>query len=268
MPWAAAVAGAAALGSAAISSSAAGSAASQQGAAATAANNFATNQLDRQIGNSAGYVSGGNQANNALLQLLGLSTGSNPNNGLPNLTGSIDTNAPLIAPFTQAQFQQSPGYQYQLGQTNNAILNNASALGGPLGGNTLMALQTNAAGLSNQDWYNAMNAYYGQQNSVFNKLSGVATTGLNATNAIAGVGTNISGQVGANTTGAGNAAAAGTVGQANALTSGLGNISQLAALFGGGSGSGPSGLQNILGGGSFTQASVGAAPSDPGGFNF
>ncbi len=68
-----------------------------------------------------------------------------------------------------AQFQASPGYQYQLDQATDAVARKASALGALGSGNTMQAITDRAANLANQE-------YGGWQD----RLNGLSNTGLQA----------------------------------------------------------------------------------------
>lgn len=191
------------IGSALISANAAKSAAGTQAAAAnnaTGAEQAIFNQTQQNI---QPWIAGGSNALNALQQALGI---------VPGGTGGINATG----------FQGSPGYQFQLQQGTNAIINNASATGG-IGGNTLKALQTYGTGLANQDWYNYLSQLY--------NLSG---QGASAAGGLGGIASALATNIGNNITNAGNANAAGTVGTANAVTGGinssLNNLLSLALL--------------------------------------
>ncbi|AOO81661.1 hypothetical protein [Bosea vaviloviae] len=68
-----------------------------------------------------------------------------------------------------AQFQASPGYQYQLDQATDAVARKASALGALGSGNTMQAITDRASNLANQE-------YGGWQD----RLNGLSNTGLQA----------------------------------------------------------------------------------------
>lgn len=161
---------------------------------------------------------------------------------LTSLLGSTGMNGVLTTPFSAALYQQSPGYQWQMDQGTQAIMNHASALGGVNSGNTLKALQTYGQGLANQDYYQAANQYANWQNQLYNMNAGVANTGVNAAGMTAGLGANTASQIGSNMMGAGNAISAGQVAGANALGNSLSSIGNLAmygqmnGLFGGSGG--------------------------------
>lgn len=274
IPWGLAAAAVGAIGSAVIGGNVAQSAADTQANAATSA--------------SATEAAAADQATQAQLQMFGqteaneqpfLAAGGNALTALqagtgtaPGGTGSgpLNTPYPTMAPFTTAQFQNSPGYQFQLQQGEGAVLNNASAIGGVNSGNTLRALTQVGQGTANQDYWNAYNAYvnnyqqgYQQytnnQNQTFNQLQTLAGSGQNAAGNLGALGSATAGnvgniatgtaaQIGANTIGAGNSISAGQVaaGQtaSNALNSTSNNALLLSLLNGGSTGQtsgGPSG---------------------------
>jgi hypothetical protein len=165
---------------------------------------------------------------------------------LSTLQGMMPT---LTQQFGAQQYQQSPGYQWQLGQGINAIQNSAAATGGVNSGNTMKALMSYGQGLANQDYYNALNAYTNWQNQVYNMYSGISNTGANAAGQVAGIGANTANAIGNNITGAGNARAAGQVAAGNTMGNTLGSLGNLGLMyqmqggFGGGGGGG--GMPNI-----------------------
>lgn len=130
-----------------------------------------------------------------------------------------DPNSKLNAPFTLQQYQQSPGYKFQLQQGIDAIQNSAAAKG--LTGNTLKSLASFGQGLANQDWQQAYQNYTNNQNTLYNRLTGMVNTGANAAAGIAGIGSNTANKISENQIGAGNAQAAGAVGGAQAISNGI-----------------------------------------------
>ncbi len=203
------------------------------------------------------YEQAGAQASGMLSQLLGT-----PGQG-------------LLTPWTQ-QFQaptaeqaaQTPGYQFQLQQGENAMQNSAAAQGGLLSGGTLAGMNQYAQGLASSNYQNtfnnaltqyqsAYNTFLNNQQNQYNMLSGQQGIGLNAAggaaNLISGIGGDIAslyGQQGA-------ARAQGTIGQANALSGILpgmsssllnyGLLSNMSNVFGGGGGGTVGGTPNTSG---------------------
>jgi len=196
--WAAAIGAVGAIGGAMISSNAAGDAAQTQADSAAAASAQQRAMYDQNVQRLQPWTQQGQVSLGNLGSLLG-------NNGA-----------------NQASlYQQSPGYQWQLGQGTQAIMNNASALGGVNSGNTLKSLASYGQGLANQDF----NQWLG---NTYNMNMGVAGMGANSAGMTAGLGANTANQIGQNTMGAGNALAAGQVGSANAWSQGLGSLGNLA----------------------------------------
>lgn len=212
IPFALILGGALSIGSALIGSDAASSAADTQAAAADRATKAEMDMFNTTQKNLAPYMSAGG---NALTQLL---SGIGAGGGNPSGVG------PLNAPFSLAQFQNSPGYQFQLQEGTNALLNNRAATGGVNSGNTLKALMQYGQGLANQDYWNAYNAYTNSQNQKFGQLQTIAGSGQNAAAGLGSLGAQVASSVGNNIIGAGNAQAAGQVGSANAINSGLNNV--------------------------------------------
>ena len=156
---------------------------------------------------------------------------------------------------TAAQAEAQPGYQFQLGQGEQAIQNMYAAKGSAGGGNEGEAL-TNYAEQAGQTDYNnvynqAFNTYqqnYGQYNNQLNRLAALAGIGQQTATTLGSQGQAAAGNVGniSLTAGAqqgqdiqnaGAATASGYAGIANALGGGVNNIGNLLALqqmFGGG----------------------------------
>jgi len=226
MPWGAAIAAGGAIIGGIMSSNGAESAANTQ---AGAANNATAAQLQMYNQNVQRLAPWTNAGSSALGTLQGM---------MPSLTSQ----------FSAADYQQSPGYQWQLGQGLQAIQNSASATGGVNSGNTLKALMGYGQGLANQDYYQALNAYTNWQNQAYNMYSGLSNTGANSAGMMAGLGAQTANQIGQNTIGAGNAIAAGQVGSANAIgnsLSSLGNLGMYMQMNGGLGGSSSGAMPSI-----------------------
>src|SRR5208282_1825456 len=182
-----------------IGGGAAEKAAKEEAAAINNATNAELQMYNQTVAREQPWVTAGTNALASYQSLLGLGAGG---------TGTPNTST----------FTGSPGYQFQLGQGEQAIQNASSTSGGPISGNALKQLQTYGTGLANQDWYNYLN-----------QVGGLSTTGANAAANLGSIGTSVGNQVGANTILGGQAQAAGTVGAANALTSGIAGVGSTAA---------------------------------------
>ena len=188
----------------------------QQNAAQTQAD--ATAQAQNQV--LAAGQQGAQQY--APYQQLG-QTGVNALNAqIPYLTRQF-TNADLNANL-------APNYDFMLKQGQGATIANANVGGG--GSNVNLANQIFSQNYAQNAYQQAFNNFQGQQTNIYNRLAGISGIGMQgatgAANAMIGTGTNVAGL----TSGLGNAQAASQIGQANAYGNAIGNVSNLAALYG------------------------------------
>lgn len=292
----AAIIGSSALGAGAsiVSSNnqanAATSAAQTQANAANQAAQIQQQEFNTTTANEAPYLQAGNTSLNALMTQLGLGPGGT---GTGPLTQSFTPyQAPAPFNFNPQNLQNTPGYQFQLQQGEQAITDQASAVGGVGGGNTLKALTTFGQGLAGTEYQNAytnaLNAYntnsansyqawlanqQGQQNvqqTNFGNLQTLAGSGQNAAAKLGALGASAASSIGDDITSGAAATAAGTVGAASANASGLSGVTNSLSglssnyllqslLSGGGASSDP-----YLGGGT---AYLGGPASSAAGFN-
>jgi hypothetical protein len=163
--------------------------------------------------------------------------------------------APWTGSFTAptaAQAEATPGYQFELGQGEQAVENSAAANGGLLSGGTLKATTNYAEGLAStnyeQAFNNALTQYqtaYNQfqqnQANIYNRTAGVAgagqqvaqalgTQGQNAANTTANIDLTTGAQQGQDIQNAAYQTASGYTGAANALTNTGNSIGSLAML--------------------------------------
>jgi hypothetical protein len=128
----------------------------------------------------------------------------------------------LTQPFsmTQAQLEQTPGYQFNLSQGLKATNNALGARGLLNSGAVMKGAASYATGLADSTYQNQFNMDQAQKTNAYNKLLGVTQLGENAAAQTGAYGTQTAQQIGQNTIGAGNAAAA----SYNAMGSAVGNI--------------------------------------------
>jgi hypothetical protein len=172
--------------------------------------------------------------------------------------GSL-TNTPgqgLLTPWTQ-QFQaptaeqaaQTPGYQFQLQQGENALQNSAAAQGNLLSGGTGEALEQYGQGLASENYQQVYNNALTQYQQSYNQFENNQANEYNRLAGLAGTGQTAAGQLG-------------QTGQAAA--SNIGNISlgtaaqqgQSLQNAGAATASGYASLGNLLGGGVSTGANA------------
>jgi hypothetical protein len=174
---------------------------------ASAANNAASiqqQQYQQTLQNQQPYMQAGQTALNTI--------GQDQANG----TG-------FAASFNPSTYIDTPGYQFQLQQGQNAINSSAAATGGVLNGGTLKALDQYTTGLANTTYGQAYSQYLQNSQQQYNQLYGVASLGENATASTGQAGANAANATGNYLTQAGNAEAAGTVGAASGINQGINN---------------------------------------------
>lgn len=222
---AAGIGAAGSLAAGSLSAGAAKSAASAQVAAANQASATTLGMFNATQANLQPYIQTGNAAQ--FTQNVGLGiAGYGQDAGLPGWGyGS------LTAPFqpTQAQLAQTPGYQFTLGQGEQAVQNSFAAQGLGSSGAALKGAANYAEGLASTTYQQQFQNYWNQIGNVYNELGGQSTIGANAAGGLATQSTANAANLAGLTTGAGAASAAGTVGATNALTSGLSGLTNSAS---------------------------------------
>jgi hypothetical protein len=138
-------------------------------------------------------------------------------NALNTLNSSLANGTGFAQSFNPSNYINTPGYQFQLQQGENAVNSSAAAKGNALSGGTLTALQNYGSGLANSTYNQAYQNYLAGTQQQYNQLSGLASLGLGATNQAANANLSTANGVSNLYTQQGNAQAAGIIGQQNAL---------------------------------------------------
>ncbi len=162
------------------------------------------------------FLEGGYAATNRLLDLLGLSK----NTGAQGF-GSLNT--PFS--FTPGDLTQTPGYQFQLQQGQEALDRKAAAGGGFYSGAALKAatgFNQNLASTTFDNEYNrAFNAYQTNRANTLNPLQALAGQGQTSANTVGGIQTGGANALTSLMTGLGNSQAANAINTGNQISSGL-----------------------------------------------
>lgn len=124
----------------------------------------------------------------------------------------------LTTPYTQADFQNDPGYQFELAEGQRALDAAARARGLYGSSGALRELLRYSQGLASTRYQDAWNRDLTNRQNTFNMLSGVSGTGQVTAGNLGSLGQNTANTVGDLLTQSGNAQAAGRVGSANAWT--------------------------------------------------
>lgn len=125
-------------------------------------------------------------------------------------------------PFTMADFQADPGYQFTMDEGRKAIEASSAAHSGLLSGNELANASKYANNLASTEFGNAYNRYQTNNTNNFNRLSTLAGLGQTATQNTNSSAQQTGNEIGQNLVGIGNAQASGQVGSANAINNGIG----------------------------------------------
>lgn len=171
---------------------------------------------------------------NALTGAYNIASGS-PTGGGPDYVSLAQQNLP--GQMTQAQLEQTPGYQWQLAQGQKAVQSAAAARGLGVSGASLKGAATYAEGLASANYQNQfnnaqknfedyLNLNTNQQANLtnqFNRYNSLVTTGENAAAQTGTAGQNAASAAGQYTSAAGQYTGAATQNAANALTSGVNN---------------------------------------------
>ncbi|WP_140402413.1 DNA transfer protein p32 [Burkholderia multivorans] len=139
---------------------------------------------------------------------------------------------------TEAQLEQTPGYQFTLQQGMKNLNNQLAAKGLNLSGAQAKGLANYTTGLADQtyqqQYQNALQNFmtnYGVQADQYNRLAGLVGLGQNAAAGVGNAGLQTATNAGNFLTSGANAQAAGTVAGANALGSGLSSLGSAGMLY-------------------------------------
>jgi hypothetical protein len=142
--------------------------------------------------------------------------------------------SPLLKSFnmTQAELEQTPGYQFNLTQGLKAVQNSAAARGLGVSGAAQKGAASYATGLADSTYQNQFNNYVTNQTNQYNRLMGLANQGENAAAQTGAYGTQTAANIGNNLTGAANAQGAAYLAQGNAIANAANNVGGYYALRG------------------------------------
>lgn len=225
------VAGSVALGSAVIGAGASIYGSQQASGAAKDAANIQNERYGQTRSDLSPYFQPGY---NALNDAYALSR-QGPTGGGPDYLGQAYSNLP--GRMTQAELEQTPGYQFDLSQGLKAVQSAAAARGLGVSGASMKGAGNFATGLANKtylDQFNIrqkgfedlLNLNTGQQANLtnqFDRYNKIATLGANAAAQVGTQGTTLANQQANYLNQAGLASAAGTQGVTNSLTGAANN---------------------------------------------
>jgi len=133
----------------------------------------------------------------------------------------------LFAAFNPQNLQNTPGYQFQLGQGIEALTNQDAAAGTYMGANTAKDLINYAEGLAGTTYNTAFAQDMSQKQNIYNMLSGNTVLGQGATQSVVGNNSNAAQNIAGTQINAANTLANAGLSQSGQLTN---NLTQLAGL--------------------------------------
>lgn len=173
-------------------------AADAQKQAAAQANALAQQQMQINQQNFAPWIKGGQNAFNAVQMLTGTNPGGDP------LTAALTSK---FAP-TMAQLEQTPGYQFTLGQGLKSTQNSYASKGLGSSGAAMKGAADYASGLASNTYQQQFQNYWNQNRSIYDMLTGQSQQGISAAGGVTGANTGLTNSQMQSTIGAGNAQAA------------------------------------------------------------
>jgi hypothetical protein len=171
-----------------------------------------------------------------------INSGAKANQELSNETG---TNGALGRQFTQTDFHQDPGYQFDMQQGLSAISNSNSVRGGALSGGSQKSMSNYGEQQASNEFNNARNYFTQNQNQNYSQLSGLSQQGLSATQGLGQLGSQYSTSVGNSQIGIGNVMGQEALGKASAQEGAINGFTS--SLGGQQTGYSGSGLSQIVG---------------------
>jgi hypothetical protein len=136
----------------------------------------------------------------------------------------------LLKPFSLQDFQQSPAYQFNLQQGQQAIDKASAKRGMYYAPSTLQDVSRFSQGLASNEFNTAYGQYNQNMKNIWDRLYAMSGSGQNAAAQQGAFGTTVGGQIGENMIGAGNAQAAGQIGVANALAGGANSFANYSLM--------------------------------------
>ena len=176
-------------------------AADQSLQAARESNQLLSNQYQQTRSDYQPYLQAGTTSLSALTGAMGLG-GGGPYAGQLQKT------------FAPSDLTLDPSYQFRLNQGLQALKASGAATGTLQTGQGLKDINDYAQGAASQEYQSAYDRFMNNQNTLYNRLSGIAGLGQNALGTVSGQGQAAAGAQGSNITGAANAAGGYTTGGA------------------------------------------------------
>jgi len=201
------------IGSSLIGANAAGKAAKVQANAANQATELQKQMWEQQQAQQKPFLEAGYAGSNRLMELLGIG-------GDQGAAGY----GSAMKPFSMADFQADPGYNFRLTEGLKALDRQAAARGGLISGGALKAAQRYGQDAASQEYQNAFNRYQINRSNQLNPLQSISGAGQTAANTLTSAGGQYATNAGNLMTSGAAARASGYMGSANAIAGGVGQF--------------------------------------------
>lgn len=129
----------------------------------------------------------------------------------------------LATPFSQTNWQTDPGYAFRLSEGSKALERSAAAKGMSLSGAQQKALAGYNQNFASNEYNNIYGRYTNDQNTLYNRLAGIAGTGQQANQFTGSLGANMANGVANTQASLGNALGANYLATGNAFSGAINN---------------------------------------------
>jgi hypothetical protein len=135
-----------------------------------------------------------------------------------------DSYGSLASKFSLDDYEADPGYQFRLDEGNKALERSQAAKGGLLSGAAMKEALRYGQGMGSQEYGNSYNRFMDQNNTLYNRYSGISNQGMGAVNSGSQSGQNYANNMSGIYGNIANANAASAINQGNNLSQSLGSL--------------------------------------------
>lgn len=150
---------------------------------------------------------------------------------LAQLAGMMRPGTDMTRRFSAQDFQQDPGYQFRLSESQKGLDRSQAARGMLNSGAALKEAMRVSQGMASDEYQDAYNRWAQQNSDIYNRLAGLANTGQQTSNQLAQLSGNYASQYGQNIGQAANARASAYAAKAVANQNMLSDLAGLGSMY-------------------------------------
>lgn len=150
---------------------------------------------------------------------------------LAQLAGMMRPGTDMTRRFSAQDFQQDPGYQFRLSESQKGLDRSQAARGMLNSGAALKEAMRVSQGMASDEYQDAYNRWAQQNSDIYNRLAGLANTGQQTSNQLAQLSGNYASQYGQNIGQAANARASAYAAKAAANQNMLSDLVGLGSMY-------------------------------------